>query len=237
MTINLSNRVKYLRGNDEFPDPSEARADGLLAAGGDLGSERLLTAYSKGIFPWYDEWSPILWYSPPKRCIIEPTKFFCSKSLRQRIRRKEFTVTADTDFKTVIESCAYTEREADNGTWIVPDMISAYRNLHALGYAHSVEVWKDGALAGGLYGVSLGKVFFGESMFHHKTDASKVALYYLCTNLARKNFDFIDAQMETAHLLSLGAVIVDRFEYLKRLNAAIDSADFTGSWTEFFSND
>ena len=123
MTINLSNRVKYLRGNDEFPDPSEARADGLLAAGGDLGSERLLTAYSKGIFPWYDEWSPILWYSPPKRCIIEPTKFFCSKSLRQRIRRKEFTVTADTDFKTVIESCAYTEREADNGTWIVPDIL------------------------------------------------------------------------------------------------------------------
>lgn len=232
MTSIARHRVKYLRGDDEFPPVGDSRSDGLLAAGGGLNLERLLKAYSSGIFPWFDEWSPILWYSPPVRCIIEPSSFFRSKSLQQRIKNSVFTLSFDTDFDAVIDSCAHIERSFATGTWIVPEMIAAYKILHAEGYAHSVEVWQNGLLVGGLYGVSLGKAFFGESMFHRKTDASKVALHYLCMALEKKDFHFIDAQMETPHLLSLGAITIKREDYLMKLEEALHHESLRGSWTD-----
>jgi leucyl/phenylalanyl-tRNA--protein transferase len=232
LTSIARHRVKYLRGDDEFPPVGDSRSDGLLAAGGGLNLERLLKAYSSGIFPWFDEWSPILWYSPPVRCIIEPSSFFRSKSLQQRIKNSGFTLSFDTDFDAVINSCAHIERSFATGTWIVPEMIAAYKILHAEGYAHSVEVWQNGLLVGGLYGVSLGKAFFGESMFHRKTDASKVALHYLCMALEKKDFHFIDAQMETPHLLSLGAITIKREDYLMKLEEALHHESLRGSWTD-----
>lgn len=232
MTSIARHRVKYLRGDDEFPPVGDSRSDGLLAAGGGLNLERLLKAYSSGIFPWFDEWSPILWYSPPVRCIIEPSSFFRSKSLQQRIKNSGFTLSFDTDFDAVINSCAHIERSFATGTWIVPEMIAAYKMLHAEGYAHSVEVWQNGLLVGGLYGVSLGKAFFGESMFHRKTDASKVALHYLCMALEKEDFHFIDAQMETPHLLSLGAITIKREDYLMKLEEALHHESLRGSWTD-----
>jgi len=232
LTSIARHRVKYLRGDDEFPPVGDSRSDGLLAAGGGLNLERLLKAYSSGIFPWFDEWSPILWYSPPVRCIIEPSSFFRSKSLQQRIKNSGFTLSFDTDFDAVINSCAHIERSFATGTWIVPEMIAAYKMLHAEGYAHSVEVWQNGLLVGGLYGVSLGKAFFGESMFHRKTDASKVALHYLCMALEKEDFHFIDAQMETPHLLSLGAITIKREDYLMKLEEALHHESLRGSWTD-----
>jgi leucyl/phenylalanyl-tRNA--protein transferase len=232
LTSIARHRVKYLRGDDEFPPVGDSRSDGLLAAGGGLNLERLLKAYSSGIFPWFDEWSPILWYSPPVRCIIEPSSFFRSKSLQQRIKNSGFALSFDTDFDAVIDSCAHIERSFATGTWIVPEMIAAYKILHAEGYAHSVEVWQNGLLVGGLYGVSLGKAFFGESMFHRKTDASKVALHYLCMALEKKDFHFIDAQMETPHLLSLGAITIKREDYLMKLEEALHHESLRGSWTD-----
>lgn len=231
MTSLSNHRIKYLRSDDEFPPLSEARANGLLAAGGNLSVQRLLEAYNSGIFPWYDEWSPILWYSPPERCIIEPSDMLRTKSLRQRIRNSGFSVSFDTDFGSVIRACAQIERSTGDGTWIVPEMVSAYQRLHSEGYAHSVEVWEKNNLIGGLYGVSLGRAFFGESMFHRKTDASKVALHYLCTLLEKKNFLFIDAQMKTDHLLSLGARMINREQYMVKLKEALKSETLKGSWT------
>ncbi len=230
-------RIKYLRADDEFPLLEESRNDGLLAAGGNLGTSRLLKAYSSGIFPWFDEWSPILWYSPLVRCIFEPSGFKTSKSLKQRIQNGGFTLSFDADFESVINHCAHTHEAQSDGTWIVPKMIEAYKALHNQGYAHSVEVWHQHKLVGGLYGVSLGKAFFGESMFHLKTDASKVALHYLCKTLYREDFHFIDAQMETNHLLSLGANLVDRKQYITKLQGALQHETLRGSWKNLLMND
>lgn len=230
-------RIKYLRADDEFPPLEDSRHDGLLAAGGNLGTSRLLKAYSSGIFPWFDEWSPILWYSPLVRCIFEPSGFKTSKSLRQRIRNGGFTVSFDTDFESVINQCAHIHEVQSEGTWIVPKMIEAYKALHNQGYAHSVEVWHRRELVGGLYGVSLGKAFFGESMFHRKTDASKVALHYLCKTLSREGFQFIDAQMETNHLLSLGAYLIDRKQYIAKLQGALQHETLKDSWKNLLIND
>lgn len=230
MNDQYSSRITYLKGNDPFPPLSEARKDGLLAAGGNLGMERLLLAYSSGIFPWFDEWSPIFWYSPPVRCIFEPSRFITRKSLHQRIRNGGFTVTFDQNFEAVIQHCASVHQSESSGTWIVPQMIEAYTVLHHAGYAHSVEVWHEQKLVGGLYGVSLGKVFFGESMFYLKTDASKVALHYLCKSLFEQGFHFIDAQMETPNLLSLGAQLIERELYILRLEKALLHETHKGSW-------
>ncbi|MDY0102999.1 MAG: leucyl/phenylalanyl-tRNA--protein transferase [Lentimicrobium sp.] len=230
-------RIKYLRAEDNFPPLEDSRSDGLLAAGGNLSTKRLLKAYGSGIFPWFDEWSPILWYSPLVRCIFEPSDFITSKSLRQRIRNGGFTVSLDSDFDAVINYCAHTHEAKSDGTWIVPAMIEAYNNLHSEGYAHSVEVWHQNKLVGGLYGVSLGKAFFGESMFHLKTDASKVALHYLCKTLSREGFYFIDAQMETSHLLSLGAYLLDRQQYIVKLQDALQHETIKGSWKNLLLND
>jgi len=213
-----------------FPDPSLAEPDGLLAVGGDLNSERLLTAYASGIFPWYSEHEPILWWSPDPRLVLFPQKLKVSHSLQQKIKKNVFSVRMDSDFVQVISACAETERKHEGGTWIMEEMKAAYIRLHHKGFAHSVESYLDGKLVGGLYGVSLGKAFFGESMFHTVTDASKVAFHYLVEKAKEFEFLFIDSQVETEHLVSLGAELIPRENYLKLLKEAMTHRSHTGPW-------
>jgi leucyl/phenylalanyl-tRNA--protein transferase len=213
-----------------FPPPDYADPSGLLAVGGDLSSERLLEAYRAGIFPWYSDDQPILWWSPDPRFMLELDEFKLSRSLRKTLRRKIFHVTFDRVFEEVIEACASVPREGQSGTWITPEMQQAYITLHGLGYAHSVEIWFKGELVGGLYGVSLGKAFFGESMFHRKADASKVALAALVEKLKSWNFQFIDSQMTTDHMSRLGAREVPRRIFLKRLKSALGHPTKRGKW-------
>ena len=213
-----------------FPPPEYADPSGLLAVGGDLSKERLLEAYRLGIFPWYSEDQPILWWSPDPRLILNLEDFKISRSLRKTLKKEVFQVTFDHAFEEVIRACASVPREAQNGTWITDEMQEAYVNLHGLGYAHSVESWFGGKLAGGLYGVSLGKCFFGESMFHLKTDASKVALATLVEKLKSWEFHFIDSQMTTEHMLRLGAKELPRRIFLKRLQSALRYPTKRGRW-------
>jgi leucyl/phenylalanyl-tRNA---protein transferase len=213
-----------------FPPPDYADPSGLIAVGGDLSSERLLEGYRVGIFPWYSEDQPILWWSPDPRFVLELDQFKISRSLRKTLRRRIFHVTFDRVFEDVIAACATVSREDQSGTWITPEMKEAYIKLHGLGYAHSVEAWFEGHLAGGLYGVSLGKAFFGESMFHRKTDASKVALAVLVEKLRRWNFHFIDAQQATEHMSSLGAKEISRRIFVKKLRSALRHSTKRGKW-------
>jgi leucyl/phenylalanyl-tRNA--protein transferase len=213
-----------------FPPPDYADPSGLLAVGGDLSNERLLEAYRLGIFPWYSDDQPILWWSPDPRLVLDLNDFKISRSLRKTLKREVFQVTLDHAFEEVIRACAVVPREAQNGTWITNEMLKAYVNLHGLGYAHSVESWFGGKLAGGLYGVSLGKCFFGESMFHLKTDASKVALATLVEKLRSWDFHFIDSQMTTEHMLKLGAKELPRRIFLKRLQSALRYPTKRGRW-------
>jgi leucyl/phenylalanyl-tRNA--protein transferase len=214
----------------QFPDPRTADHDGLLAAGGDLSVESLVTAYSHGIFPWFDQDSPILWWSPDPRLILFPEKFNISASLKQRIRSGTYTVEIDNDFEGVIRQCASVKRIGQVGTWITEDMIQAYINLHLAGVAHSFETYHKGELVGGLYGVSLGSAFFGESMFYQMRDASKVALYCLVDWAIRHGFQFIDAQQSTSHLKSLGAKEIAREEFLRLLKNALKHDTLKGKW-------
>jgi leucyl/phenylalanyl-tRNA---protein transferase len=211
-----------------FPPSHYADPDGLLAVGGDLSPERLLLAYSQGIFPWYEEGSPPLWWSPHPRLVLFPAELKVSRSLSRVIRKKTFQVTMDQDFRAVISHCGSARRAREEGTWIVPEMIEAYFLLHRLGLAHSVETWHGGELVGGLYGVALGRVFFGESMFSLMNDASKVALVHLVTWLQQKGFELIDCQVSTEHLKRMGAREIPRDEFLRRLAEAIGN-DFQGS--------
>ena len=213
-----------------FPPPDYADPSGLLAVGGDLSNERLLEAYRLGIFPWYSDDQPILWWSPDPRLVLDLNDFKISRSLRKTLKREVFQVTLDHAFEEVIRACAVVPREAQNGTWITNEMLKAYVNLHGLGYAHSVESWFGGKLAGGLYGVSLGKCFFGESMFHLETDASKVALATLVEKLRSWDFHFIDSQMTTEHMLRLGAKELPRRIFLKRLQSALRYPTKRGRW-------
>jgi leucyl/phenylalanyl-tRNA---protein transferase len=213
-----------------FPPPDYADPSGLIAVGGDLSSERLLEAYRVGIFPWYSDDQPILWWSPDPRFILEPDEFKISRSLQKTLRRKIFQVTFDRVFEDVIAACSTVPREGQRGTWITPEMRDAYIELHGLGYAHSVETWFAGTLVGGLYGISLGKAFFGESMFHKKTDASKVALATLVGKLKSWGFHFIDSQMTTEHMMSLGAKEMPRRIFLKRLQSALRHSTKRGKW-------
>ncbi len=215
-----------------FPDPRLANEDGLLAVDGDLKPERLLLAYEQGIFPWYSEESRILWWSPNPRIILKPSEFKRSKSLKRTIKSGKFQCKVDTNFENVIRSCAEIPRKEENETWLVEEMIEAYIELHRLGYAHSVETYFEGELVGGLYGLSLGKAFFGESMFFKKSDASKVTLSYLCKLAEAWNFYFIDAQVETNHLMSLGAKKVKREDFLKQLEQALKFPTCRGKWTK-----
>jgi len=216
----------------EFPHPSTALTDpnGLLAAGGDLTPEWLLSAYAGGIFPWFnDDASGILWWSPDPRAILSLDSLKVSRSLAKRLRNCGFTVTMDQAFTDVIDGCA-SRRANSSATWITPQMRSSYRALHELGHAHSVEVWHANRLVGGLYGISLGRMFFGESMFYQNRDASKIALCVLVTQLRRWKFDLIDCQIMNAHLQSLGATEIPRTEFLQRLAENRSYTNRAGPW-------
>jgi leucyl/phenylalanyl-tRNA--protein transferase len=193
-----------------FPDPELAEPDGLLAIGGDLSAERLMNAYAQGIFPWYSEKEPILWYSPHERFVLFPNQLKISKSMRKVLQSNQFSVTFNQQFEAVIHACASAFRVGQNGTWITEEMEKAYLELHLQGKAHSIEVWQHDELAGGLYGVEINNIFCGESMFSKVSNASKTALIALCQ---QKNYELIDCQMYTEHLESLGAVMISRKEY------------------------
>jgi leucyl/phenylalanyl-tRNA--protein transferase len=197
-----------------FPDPALAEEDGLLAVGGDLSLERLVLAYQNGIFPWFNEDDPILWYSPPERFVLYPEEIKISKSMRQVMRSKKFKVTHNQNFKAVITNCANSKREGQDGTWINQLMLDAYQNLHEKGFAHSIEVWEDEEIVGGLYGVLMNGIFCGESMFSKKSNASKTALIWLCQNA---NIKLVDCQVYTDHLQRMGARMIPRAEFLKFL--------------------
>ena len=203
----------------EFPDPSQADEDGLLAAGGNLEPDTLLAAYAKGIFPWYSENQPILWWSPDPRMVLFPAEFHCSKRLARRMRQGLYTVTLDEAFTDVIKLCAEIQRKGGDGTWILPEMMEAYRRMFEEKHAHSVEVWDGDELVGGLYGVLCNSVFFAESMFSRKIDASKIALAALCGQALRDGWKLIDCQFHTAHLQSLGAREISRLQFLQLIKA------------------
>jgi leucyl/phenylalanyl-tRNA--protein transferase len=226
--------IAFLRPDEiAFPDPRSAveSPNGLLAAGGDLNPDWLLNAYAHGIFPWFDDDAePILWWSPDPRAVIEPSAMHVSRRLRRRIRSGTFRVTADTAFADVVEGCAG-PRRGHGGTWITPRMRQAYIDLHEMGFAHSVEVWQNDRLAGGIYGVSLGRMFFGESMFTVVRDASKVAFYWLCERLKSWEFDLIDCQVMNNHLLSLGVAEVPREQFLEQLAANRNLPHRSGNWS------
>lgn len=222
--------VQILDEEISFPHASFSDKDGLLAIGGDLSPDRLLYAYANGIYPWFSEGSPILWWSPDPRMILVPGEFKRSKSLNQTIRRGKFETRFDENFRSVIRHCAETVRRGEEGTWITPGIITAYIGLHEMGFAHSVESYMNGRLAGGLYGISLGKVFFGESMFHLERDASKVALSALVERCLEWDFHFIDAQQRTEHLRSLGAKPMPRDAFLAMLAGALKYPTLTGKW-------
>ena len=213
-----------------FPSPYLASREGLLAIGGDLSLKRLLLAYSNGIFPWYSEGEPILWWSPDPRLVLYPNELKVSRSLKKVINQNVFDVTMDRAFEKVITECAQVRLENQEGTWIVEDMIQAYCHLHECGFAHAVEVWQENSLAGGLYGVSLGRCFFGESMFTRITNASKVALVALVEHLRPLDFAFIDCQIATAHLTRFGAREISRSRYLDELAGALDNPTLKGKW-------
>jgi leucyl/phenylalanyl-tRNA--protein transferase len=213
-----------------FPDPSLAEEDGILAVGGDLSPERLLLAYAQGIFPWFNEGSPILWWSPDPRLVLFPSELHVSASLARTLRRGRFRVTADAAFGQVIRGCSRTSRPGQDGTWITGEMIAAYEELHRLGYAHSFEAWSGDALAGGLYGVSLGGAFFGESMFSDQPDASKVAFVRSVEFLAGHGVELVDCQVRTEHLVRLGAREVPRTRFLDRLEELLVKPTLRGRW-------
>jgi len=204
---------QLLDDDTQFPDPRLAEEDGLLAIGGDLSLDRLLNAYSNGIFPWFSEGDPILWYSPLERCVIYPKRIVVSKSMKKVLSNSSFTITINQAFTQVIQNCAKAPRKDQDGTWITDDMQQAYINLHQNGYAHSIEVWQMNELVGGLYGLKVDRVFCGESMFSDVSNASKAALIYLST----LNIDLIDCQLPNDHLMSMGAEMISNEEYLKIL--------------------
>ena len=213
-----------------FPDPQLADSSGLLAIGGDLHPRRLLLAYSQGIFPWYEEDLPILWHSPDPRMILVPSEIRISRSLRRTLRKAPFDIRLDTAFERVIRACAAKPRPGQAGTWITEEMIGAYCDLHELGFAHSAEAWSGDELVGGLYGISLGSSFFGESMFANRSDASKLAFATLVGQLERWSFTLIDCQVHTDHLAGLGAVGWSRESFLEALRASLHVPTRRGCW-------
>ncbi len=218
-----------------FPRPEEAEFDGLLAVGGDLHPHRLVAAYAQGIFPWYGPGSPILWWSTDPRLVLIPHRLHLPRRLERTLRAGKFSFTMDRDFASVIRACAAAPRPGQDGTWLGPDMIAAYERLHELGLAHSLEAWTAGGpdrgeLAGGLYGLSLGRVFFGESMFHRVADASKACLAVLARQLGAWGFELIDCQQTTPHMVRLGAAEINRAEFLRRLELGLRTPTRQGTW-------
>lgn len=220
---------------DMFPPVEHAlrEPDGLLAAGGDLSVDRLLNAYRRGIFPWYSDPQPILWWSPDPRCVIFPGKLHVSRSLRRTLRQSGYEISVDSAFEEVMRACAGPRRtQPDGGTWITNAMQAAYAELHRLGHAHSVEVRMCGELAGGIYGVALGRAFFGESMFSRRPDASKIALAWLAQQLCNWGYELLDCQVRSAHLTRLGAVLIPRSEFIRRLQHAIGEPSDASAWPQ-----
>lgn len=203
--------------------------NGLLAIGGDLSSERLLRAYAQGIFPWFNPDEPILWWCPDPRAVLDPRQFHTSRSLARRLRKPDFALTLNHAFRQVLEACA-APRTRSRGTWLSAEMKQAYFQLHALGHAHSIEVWHNGTLAGGVYGVALGRAFFGESMFSRIEDGSKIALHYLCKQIAAWGYELLDCQVCSPHLVTLGAIELPREEFLVQLRRAVTTDGNPGRW-------
>lgn len=224
--------IPWLPAEPSFPPLESALTEpnGLLAAGGDLSPQRLLAAYAHGIFPWFSAGDPILWWSPDPRMVLLPEELIIRPSLAKVLRNRPYEIRIDNTFSDVMTACA-APRDAQGGTWIVPEMQAAYRRLHELGYAHSVETWVDDELVGGLYGIALGRAFFGESMFSRHKDASKIALAHLCVLLRQKGFGIIDCQMETSHLASLGARPIPRSEFAARLGELVPMSPLGGPWS------
>ena len=222
--------IFYLSDKIQFPPPYLAEKGGLLAVGGDLCMERLLSAYQQGIFPWYSEGDPILWWSPDPRLVLFPKDLKVAKSLLKTIKQEKFNITADTCFEKVISACSDDRFRKSRGTWLVDDMKNAYCRLHQIGYAHSVEAWHENKLAGGLYGVAIGKCFFGESMFTRISNASKVALVKLVEFLVENGFDMIDCQMTTPHLIRFGAREIPRALFLSQLHISLSANTLKGPW-------
>ena len=225
--------IPWLRDKAPFPPLESALAEpnGLLAASDDLTPDRLLDAYRRGIFPWYSGDQPVLWWSPDPRMVLFVDEFRVARSLRKRIKQQRWEIRADSDFGGVIHECAATRRPGQTGTWITPEIIDAYTALHARGYAHSVEAWRDGELAGGLYGVAIGRMFFGESMFAREADASKVALAHLVAILRAREFPLVDCQQETEHLASFGARPIPRRAFAELVARLVHSNAPGGLWT------
>jgi leucyl/phenylalanyl-tRNA---protein transferase len=223
--------IPWLGANDAFPPVGRAlrEPNGLLAAGADLSVSRLLRAYRAGIFPWFSEDQPILWWSPDPRMVLFPAELRISRSLGKRLRRRDYEVRADSAFDAVVRACAG-PRDGQDGTWITAEMIEAYEALHGAGHAHSLETWIDGELAGGLYGVALGRVFFGESMFTRRTDGSKIALAHLARQLERWGYGMIDCQMTTAHLARLGAREIPRAQFIRKLGELVNYPESGMAW-------
>lgn len=213
-----------------FPSPSEATEEGIVTWGGNLSPGMVLSAYRQGIFPWYSEGEPVLWWSPDPRFVIPIDDFHTSRSLERVLKKGRFQFSFDQAFSQVIRECGSIPRREETGTWIVDEMIEGYENLHRLGWAHSVEVWQDGVLVGGLYGVSLGRIFFGESMFSKVSNSSKAALAVLVRSLKEFGFEVIDSQVHTPHLESMGAQNISRERYLTLLFKALEHKDLRGDW-------
>lgn len=229
-----ANRVIWLTENDaanSFPDVDNALSepDGLLAAGGDLSAERLLSAYARGIFPWYEEGQPILWWSPDPRCVLWPAELHISRRLRQQLRNSSAELTFNRAFGDVVRLCA-SKRRSQQGTWITADMMRAYEGLHDDGWAHSIEIRDDGELIGGLYGICIGKVFFGESMFSRKANASKMAMLGLTSHMQSSGLELIDCQVVSRHLVALGAKLMPRADFSAFLEHACNPAKRHASW-------
>jgi len=223
--------IHRLRREIAFPDPSLAEPDGLLAVGGDLSPQRLVAAYALGIFPWFHDETPILWWSPDPRLVLLPAELHVPRSLARTLRRGTYRLTADRAFEAVIRACARASRPGQDGTWITEGMVEAYVRLHALGLAHSFEAWEGEELAGGLYGVSLGAAFYGESMFARRPDASKAAFAAAVRHLAGRGVELVDCQQTTQHLLRFGAREISRAEFMRRLAAALTRPTLRGRWT------
>jgi leucyl/phenylalanyl-tRNA--protein transferase len=224
--------IPWLPAESVFPPLASALTvpNGLLAAGGDLSPQRLVSAYAIGVFPWYAPGEPILWWSPDPRMVLFPDEIRITRSLAKTLRRQDYEVRLDTAFDDVVTACASVPRQGQNGTWIAAEMQAAYGHLHRLGFAHSVETWIGGELAGGLYGVAIGRAFYGESMFARRTDASKIALVHLGVQLRRLGFGIIDCQMETAHLASLGARPIPRAQFRALLDRLVVAGAAPGLW-------
>jgi leucyl/phenylalanyl-tRNA--protein transferase len=224
--------IPWLKADTPFPPVSKALVspNGLLCAGGDLSPQRILSAYSQGIFPWFSEGDPILWWSPDPRMVLFPEELKVSRSLRKAVARGAYETRIDTAFREVMQACAE-PRDGQAGTWIVPEMVDAYTRLHEMGFAHSVESWRDGELVGGLYGMALGRAFFGESMFSRASDASKVALVKLVERLRRADFAVVDCQQATRHLASLGAREIPRSAFAQLLQESIQYPLSGKAWT------